>query len=256
MTLRLREVSVPGAARPRLVQVCATLRAGEPTLVLGPNGAGKSTLLRAILGLDPCSGTVSLDDAPLSAMHRLERAAAVAWLPQHPRLEEGMTALDVVASARFRFREPWPASCAAAQRALERLEVGGLAQRRMDTLSGGEAQRVRLASLAAQEARWWLLDEPANHLDPGVRLDLLDVVRAEAARGTGVLLVTHDLTLLDHLPDAAVLALEQGRVVFTGPAADPTLPDVLGALMGLDLARVPVSGGSRLVVLGRRGASA
>ena len=192
MTLAARHVTVHGAGRSRLADVSLTLDPAVPTLVVGPNGAGKTTLIRILVGLQrPHRGEVRWRDATLASLTARERAEAVAWLPQHPRLEEGLTALDVVAAARYRFREPlWQAHDAALD-ALSRLDAAQWAERPMTTLSGGEAQRVRLAALAAQEASWWLLDEPFNHLDPEVQLGLLEAVQQKHGQGGGVVLVTH-----------------------------------------------------------------
>lgn len=250
--LTLTGVTVGGRDRVRLDGVSLDLAPGELVLVVGPNGAGKSTLLGVIAGIvKPREGSVRVGERALGALGPRERAARVAWLPQEPRLEEGLTAEEVVAAARFRFREPARVALSEARSWLTKLGVGDLAGRTMDALSGGESQRVRLASLGAQEADWWLLDEPGNHLDPGVRLDLLALVKARAAEGGGVVLVTHDLALLGPAPDAKVVVLVTGRVAHVGRADNPGLPDVLGPALGVRLTRVPVDGGQGMVVAGR-----
>jgi iron complex transport system ATP-binding protein len=110
----------------------------------------------------------------------------------------------------------------------------------MATLSGGEAQRVRMAALVAQDAAWWLLDEPMNHLDPAVRLELCGVLVDRARAGGSIVLVSHDLGLLPHLGPARIVLLAAGRVVHQGRATDPDLAEPLGAAFGLRLRRVPV----------------
>lgn len=251
--LSLRSVRVGGWERLRLDSVDLTLAPGELVVVVGPNGAGKSTLLQLLTGrLQPEAGEARAGQRSLASMSQRERAAVVAWLPQHPRVEEGLSAVEVVAGARFRHREPWSVSLARARVALDHAGAGPWAHRLMTTLSGGEAQRVRLASLAAQEAEWWLLDEPGNHLDPAVRLEVLEAARARASAGGGVVLVTHDVTALAALPEARVIGLREGRVGFDLPASSEDLPEAVGALLQLEIGR-SLSG--TLEVLGRRASS-
>lgn len=235
----------------RLGPVDLDLRPGALTVVLGRNGSGKSTLLRCIAGLDAYQGTVTIGALDLATAPLATRAAHVAWLPQHAPVEAGLTALDAVTAARFRHREPRSTAQRAALDALEALDAGDLAPRPVGTLSGGEAQRVRLAAMVAQEAHWWLLDEPANHLDPGVRLDLVATLRARVAAGGSVIWVSHDLGLLGQLAPADVVLLDAGRVVHTGPLDAPELPARLGATLGVVLQRVKLDPGWALVPVGR-----
>ncbi|TVQ94659.1 MAG: ATP-binding cassette domain-containing protein [Deltaproteobacteria bacterium] len=248
--IEIRGLHIGGDPRPRLRGIDLELRSGEMVVLIGPNGAGKSTLIQAITGAAGTdSGDLRIGGTPQDRLDRGQRAAHIAWLPQQTRLEEGLTGIEVVAAARFRHREPWRVALEAAREHLRRLGAEAWAHRRMTTLSGGEAQRVRLASLSAQEADWWLLDEPGNHLDPAVRLRVYEAVCTRAQQGGGVVIVTHDIGALAHLPQARVIGLSEGEVRFDLRAPDPQLPAALGALLGLELA---TSDGA-LVVRGPRG---
>ncbi len=251
--LRAEALSVAGRGRPRLDGVTLALDAGGATVIIGRNGAGKSTLLRVFAGLTPADrGAVFAGATRLDHLDRRARAAAVGWLPQHGPIEAGLRAVEVVAAGRFRFREPWRVALDHARDALVRVGAEAWADLPVDTLSGGEGQRVRLAALVAQDPAWWLLDEPANHLDPALRLDLLGAVAARVRAGGSVLLVTHDLAALPHLPPCRVVGLDAGRVALDTRSDDPALPDAAGALLGLDLRAVPLSGAPRWVILGVR----
>jgi iron complex transport system ATP-binding protein len=137
-------------------------------------------------------------------------------------------------------------------------EAGGaqLAAHRVEALSGGEVQRIRLATLIAQQADFWLLDEPGNHLDPALQLSLYEALATQVQAGRGLVLVTHDLVRLPFLADAGVpvevVCLAEGKVVLRTALDDPGLPDALGEVFGLDLREVEVDGKRRLVVGGRR----
>lgn len=251
--LTLTDLVVPGDLRPRLDRVDLRVEPGELLVAIGPNGAGKSTLLLALTGqIGATSGHIHIGERPLHTLSRADRAAALAWLPQHPRIEEGLTAVEVVAAARFRHREPWRRALQVAREHLADLGAEQWADRRMTTLSGGEAQRVRLASLSAQEAHWWLLDEPGNHLDPSVRLEVLHTVGRRIRAGGGVVLVTHDIGALAHLPRARVLGLADGRAVLDSFSDAPDLASRAGDLLDLDLRRTPIAGAQRWVVVGPR----
>ena len=251
-SLGTQGVTVSGRTRPRLDRLTVTFAPGALTVIVGPNGAGKSTLLRVLAGLQGVdAGEVRVDGRSLAGMSARERAAKIAWLPQQGAVEEGLTAVELVAAARFRFSEPWRLAREAAHAALGALGAAAWAETPMTRLSGGEAQRVRLASLVAQDAAWWLLDEPANHLDPSLRLELLDRVCARAAAGQGVVMVTHDLASLGAVGDAFVVALQGGALAHTGRTADSTMPAVLGGLFGVDLRALDHDGQRPWVVLGR-----
>jgi iron complex transport system ATP-binding protein len=243
--LALRELGVPG----RLRGVTLALGPGRAIAVVGRNGSGKTTLVRAALGLERAQGDATLDGTPVAAMSPAQRAAHLAWLPQSAGVPEGLTALEVVAAARYRFGEGRAASERAALEALG--ESARLADRPLHTLSGGEVQRVRMAALRAQQAALWLLDEPGNHLDPAAQLELWaglgDAVRA----GCGLIVVTHDVTLLPALGPVPlqVLGLADGEVAFLLDGDDPTLVGALGALLGLGIEQVSVRGRPQLVIV-------
>ncbi|MFM2162574.1 MAG: Fe(3+) dicitrate transport ATP-binding protein [Pseudomonadota bacterium] len=243
--LSVRALEVVG----RLSPIDLDLEPGRVHLIVGPNGAGKTTLLRALVGLLPeARGEVRHGDRVLGpGAHR--RADVLGWLPQTSPIEAGLTASEVVATARFRFQEPLAAATAAARTALGSVGLAHCAGERVDRLSGGERQRVRLAALIAQATPWWLLDEPSNHLDPKVQLAVLDEIDRHAATG-GVLLVTHDLLPIARWPTARVLGFEAGRCVLDARADDRSLPDGLSRLFGVAMRREP--GGAVVVDAGRR----
>jgi len=244
--LRLQEVSVVRQQRKLLDGIELTLDPGQLLALVGPNGAGKTTLLRAVLGLVATDhGQVWLGDATVSALPTRERAARVAWLPQHSNSAEELSALEVVTAARFRFDETFGQSAHAAQAALERVGVGNVAQRALATLSGGERQRVALAGLLAQAAPVLLVDEPANHLDPAQQIDVYRLLGELWREGKSIVLVTHDINLLRHLGDAQhvrVAGISQGKLSFQSPLSAPELPQQLGALFGVQMRALSLDG--------------
>src|SRR5256714_4566800 len=151
--------------------VSAEVADGEWVVVIGPNGAGKTTLLRALAGLVPYEGRISVFGEDARRLGRKELARRIALVPQVPTMPPESTVgeyellgrpphLSYFGSERRSDRE-------AAAAALERLDLGGLAARRLDSLSGGERQRAVLARALAQDAPILLLDEPTTALDVG-----------------------------------------------------------------------------------------
>ncbi len=236
-TLRFRSVTLDGHERPRLAGVDFELSQGQCAFLIGPNGAGKSSILRLALGLErPSSGQVALGGRSLSALAPSARAAQVGWLPQQLTFEQALTALDVVAAARYRFGESYTRARARAGEWLREVHAVELAARRVTRMSGGELQRVKLAALLAQETPLLLLDEPANHLDPAYQLEVYRLLGAAWRRGLGILCVTHDINLLRLLPDPEtirLLGVRAGQLRFDTSYADPALSERLGDLYGV-----------------------
>jgi iron complex transport system ATP-binding protein len=253
--LALRQVSLVVGKRALLQDVDFRAASGDFVAVVGPNGAGKSSLLRAALGLlAPSTGSVSIDGSPANSLSGRERAARVAWLPQQLAPSEPLTALEIVMAARYRFDESRIAARRAAQAALGRLGVAELAERRIDRVSGGERQRVALAALLAQEARLLLVDEPANHLDPGHQAETYRLLGELWREGYGVVAVTHDVNLLAHAGRASelrVVGLAAGAIRFETHYADPALASQLGALFGIEMGTFETAGRRFIVPLTR-----
>src|SRR5450432_2684865 len=237
--LEFLALSVKIRERALLDSVTLRVERGDFVALIGPNGAGKTTLLKAALALRPwTSGSVRVQGRPVVELDARARAAQIAWLPQQIRADEPLTGLQTVAAARFRFRESHAESERAAERALGRVGASNYSARRVTELSGGERQRVAFASLVAQEASTLLFDEPANHLDPAQQLEVYRLLGELWREGRTIVCINHDVNLLNHLGDAErvrVVGLRAGRLAFEAPFADPGLPNLLGALFGIEM---------------------
>ncbi len=252
----LEAVTVTLGGRPVVREVTATVEVGEWVALLGPNGAGKTSLLRAIAGLLPCHGVVSLNDVPAAALGRRERARLLALVPQEPETPPWLTVAEYVLMGRTPHLGPLAREGAAdreaASRALARLDLDALAERTLGTLSGGERQRVVVARALAQEAPIVLLDEPTAALDIGHQqhaLELLDALRA--SEGLTLVAAMHDLTLAAQYADR-VLLLDEGRVVAEGAPVDVLTEEALAEHYGASVRVVTVD--DRIAVLPSRGA--
>ena len=198
---------------------------GSLTGLLGPNGCGKTTLLRMLAGiLTPDSGMVTLEERPLQELSRREIARHIALVPQETHPAFDYTALEMVLMGRHPhlglFELEGPHDLRVAHDALTATGTDHLADRAYMTLSGGEKQRVVIASALAQSADVLLLDEPTASLDLGYQLDVASLLsQLNRERGVTMLLATHDLNLAASVCDRLVL-LREGRVIAQGKTTD------------------------------------
>ncbi|WP_104181065.1 ABC transporter ATP-binding protein [Arthrobacter sp. B0490] len=229
--------------------VSLDLTPGTVTALIGPNGSGKSTLLRTIARLHaPDAGTVTLDDgADVLALSPREFARTITLLAQSRPVPGGLTVREVVGFGRHPHRSRWtgqdPEGAAAVGRALELTRTAELADRPVAALSGGQVQRVWLASCLAQDTGVLLLDEPTTYLDLRYQVEILDVVRDLATdHGVTVGVVLHDLDQAAAIADTVVL-LENGAVMARGTPVDVLTPENLSRAYGVRV-DVTVAGGT------------
>lgn len=226
------------AGRPVLRDVSLEVPSGTRLGILGPNGSGKTTLLKLLAGvLSPTTGAVTLDDVALTRMSRRAVARRIAMVPQNTHPAFDYTVLELALMGRYphlgAFEVESQADLAIAHQALETTGTGQFATRLFSTLSGGEQQRVVIASALTQQAELLLLDEPTASLDPGYQLEIAELLRAlHRDRGIGLVLSTHDLNLAAAVCDTLVL-LRQGEIVAAGPTSDVLTPDTIASLYGI-----------------------
>ncbi|MDO4574838.1 MAG: ABC transporter ATP-binding protein [Planctomycetia bacterium] len=219
---------------------------GAFAAVVGPNGAGKSTLLRSLLGLAPTSAEteIRLGGEDVTRLSRKERARRVAYVPQAVPQCFAFTVRQFVEMSRYVDVSPWAFLSGEdreiCERSMRQTGVAEYAERTLDTLSGGELQRVWLAAAVAQESELLLLDESVSQMDYRFHAETLGLLRDLNHAGTTVLLVTHDwndVTLCAN----QVLVLQDGTLRFDGPPGQFLTPENLEMVYGtpLSLAEVP-----------------
>lgn len=254
------EVRYPDAAEPALRGVDATVREGELVALVGPNGGGKTTLLRALMGAVPVTkGEVLVLGRPVAVMPKAELARIAAALPQREEPAFALTVAEFALLGRYphlgAFAPAGPEDRARVQEALERCDAWSLRTRRIDTLSGGEWQRVRVARALAQAPRALVLDEPTAALDIRHAMDLLELVRTLVGEGLGALIVTHELNLAARYADRVML-LADGRVEAVGTPREVLTVETLTRVFEWPVAVTTWNGGTPQVVPLRRGEQA
>lgn len=252
-------VRYPGAPRPALEGACFSVAEGEMVAVVGPNGSGKTTLLRALLGAVPLSsGRASVLGRHLAEWPVRELARVVAVVTQREDTPFPMRVRDTAMLGRYAHLGPLGAPGEPDHRAVElslqRADVAHLADRRTDTLSGGEWQRVRIARALAQEPRVLVLDEPTASLDIRHAMEICELLASLTCAGLSTLLVTHDLNLAARYAHR-LICMRDGVVLADGATAAVLRAELLREVFGWPVALVEGPDGVAQVVPLRAGAT-
>jgi phosphonate transport system ATP-binding protein len=218
------------------------VRPGEFVVILGRSGSGKTTFLRALNRLvEPTAGRVRVAGRAVTGAGGSELRAArrqIGMIFQQFNLVRRASVLDNVLAGRLGYVPSWPSVVgrfpendrAIARECLDRVGLGHLADRRADTLSGGEQQRVAIARALAQAPAVVLADEPTASLDPALTADIMGALKAINARGLTLMVSQHQLeTALAYA--TRIVGFRRGRVAFDGPPAAVT-PAVADAIYG------------------------
>jgi iron complex transport system ATP-binding protein len=230
----------PGRAKPNVLKdVSLAADRGDLIGILGPNGSGKTTLLKILAGtLLPLSGAVTLEGRSLKEWSRREIARRVALVPQETHAPFDFSVLEMVLMGRFphlgTFALEGPEDLAIARRALAETRTAEFSERLFNTLSGGEKQRVVIASALAQSPQLLLLDEPTASLDVGHQIEVQTLLRRlNADGGVTMVLSTHDLNLAAALCRRLIL-IRNGQVIASGFTDEVLTQDTVRELYGVD----------------------
>jgi ABC-type cobalamin/Fe3+-siderophores transport system ATPase subunit len=178
--ITINEITIVRDGRVIIYDYSEQIPAGSITAIVGPNGCGKSTLLAAIAGdIAPTKGTITIDDLHpiLTRPSQLAEIRAVAIQNQSYSL--GFTVKQIIEMA------------GSSEEVMRALELESLAERQVTTLSGGEAQRVSIATAIAQKTPVLLLDEPLAAQDVGSRKRIIELLKVLAESGVTVVVVAH-----------------------------------------------------------------
>ncbi|MBN9062765.1 MAG: ABC transporter [Rhizobiales bacterium 65-9] len=221
--------------------------------VIGPNGAGKTTLLKALVGLVPYRGAISVMGGAVEKLDARERALRLAYLPQGHVYHWPLPARDIVALGRYArgARDPARLPAADAQAVDAALAATGamqFADRPVTELSGGERARVALARVLAAETPIALADEPIASLDPFYQLSIMTLLKSAAAGGKLIIVVLHDLALAWRFADRIVM-MRDGAIVADGPPRAALTDERLRAAFGVDAVFIEHAGATLLARL-------
>jgi ABC-type cobalamin/Fe3+-siderophores transport system ATPase subunit len=208
---------------PVLSDVSLEVNRGETWAIIGKNGSGKSTLLKCIGNMvHAACGSIMINDRPIHSYRPMDLAKLIAYVPQASgRLLPPYTVSDFIMLGRFPYQGFFALPSSEDRRIVREVrlltDTDALAERAMNTLSGGELQRVFLAAAVAQKTDILLLDEPMSFLDP-LHQEMIhrSLGRIHDEFNTTIITVTHDVNLaLNRF--SHICALTQGKQFFIGP---------------------------------------
>ena len=200
-----------------------TVRPGTLTALIGSNGSGKSTLLRAFAGLLPYGGSLALGGSKLRDIPRRELGRLVGVVPQHTKMTAQFTVYEAVGLGRLPHQgfagKPSETDERMIMEAVTRTELDYLLLRDITRLSGGESQRVSVATVLAQNPPVMLLDEPSSAQDPRHTARVFRLLRELADAGKTVVVAAHDVNLAAGFADF-FFAMKNGKILFDAPIGE------------------------------------
>ena len=238
--IRIRDFSFTLGKKEILREVSFTVRAGEYLSIVGPNGAGKTTLLKCLDRIfTGGTGRIEVFGRSLESYRQKDLARLLSYVPQADGRVFPFTVEQFVLMGRYPYLSPFSSISAedrrAVDEALELTDTTEFADRLLDTLSGGERQKVFIAAALAQGADVLLLDEPTTFLDYRHQIEIRDLLaRVNSISGVTIVAVTHDVNRAV-LDSDRIVAIRDGSVVFCGPPGEIMKPDVLRQIYGTSL---------------------
>ena len=224
-----------------LKNISFSVLAGESICILGQNGSGKTTLLKTLAGLLDYSGDIFLNGNNLKRLNRKQIAKKIAVLSQISSIYFSYSVYDTVMLGRYAqnndgvFFTISKADTVCVEKCLHAVDIWHLRNRQINTLSGGQLQRVYLARTLAQEPDVILLDEPTNHLDIKNQIELIVFLKSLIKNeNKSVIGVFHDINLAMQFADK-IIFLKDGNIKTFGTKEETATPQIFQEIYGIDV---------------------
>lgn len=243
--LKVENLSVSIGDKSLLRDVYLSVKSGELVTILGSNGAGKSTLLKCITGIQTFKqGLITLDGTSINTRSSIERARAISYLPQSRPNTWPIRVKDVVALGRYAYGVS-PGNLTGedlkvVDAAIRNCHLTTLADRSIDTLSGGEQARAHCARTFCSRSPIVIADEPTTSLDPKHQLEVMDLIRQYVDEGNSGIVVLHEPALAARYADRLVW-LKAGEIVADGSPSETLTPETMAKVYEVE-AEVDLTG--------------
>ena len=257
MTLESKDLKFNYEKKIVLDGISFEVKEGEILGILGPNGCGKTTMLKNLnKNLSPTDGCILLDGEDLENIVKRDIARKIAVVPQTNEIHFAFTVREVVAMGRMPFQGMLAGENAEDKKivdtAIERIGLSELADRHINTMSGGERQRVIIARAIAQTPQIILMDEPTLHLDISMQFNALDLIQELAKeKGLTVIIVSHDLPMVARYCDR-ILMIHDHKIHAIGTPEEVLTPENMRVVFRLDaeLLKDPKTGKNTVLLHG------
>ncbi len=235
--IRIENLSFSIKSKTILDSIDFVAKKGEFISIIGENGAGKSTLLKCIMKINRnYTGKIEICGKLNTEMAQKNLAKLISFVPQTISESLPFTVREFMEMSRFPYLTPFSSldkkDYDAIHHALEITETTEFIDRMIDTLSGGEKQRVLIAGAIAQETRFILLDEPASFLDPAKQIHILEILKETAQKlHKGIIIVSHDINSAALWSDK-IAAMKKGKIKLFDKPENIMKNEVLSELFG------------------------
>ena len=239
MTLEVNDLRYNYDKKVVLDGISFDVKEGEIIGILGPNGCGKTTTLKNLnKNLSPSGGCILLDGEDLKDMVKKDIAKKIAVVPQTNEINFAFTVREIVSMGRTPFQSMLGGESredkAIIDDAIEQTGLTALADRHINTMSGGERQRVIIARAIAQTPKIILMDEPTLHLDINMQFEVLDLIKELSVKnGLTVVIVSHDLPMVARYCDRMIL-LHDHKVYAAGTPEEILTPENMRVVFNID----------------------
>lgn len=209
---------------------------GEISIIAGPNGSGKTTFLKAIMNLVKVKkNKIFLKGRDIHSYSTSERARHMGYVAQNMSRDFDFTVYEIVEMGRYPYKKDWNTldDIKYINRAMELTDIEELSDRSVNTLSGGELQRVLLARALAGNPDHLILDEPSSNLDIKHNIEIMRLIsKLTKELNITTIMVLHDLNSILHYGDKVVL-LKDGEILHRGSPQSILVPEIIKSVYGI-----------------------
>ncbi|MFW6172407.1 MAG: ABC transporter ATP-binding protein [Elusimicrobiota bacterium] len=219
---------------------------GEFLGIIGPNGSGKTTVLKTMAGIiKPFSGSVEINGRKISEIDIFQRGQLISYVPSETLFDFPFTVEQVVIMGRNpylgRFKKETDRDMEIARWAIEITGCEDIINRKINSLSSGEKQKVLLSRAICQQSEVMLLDEPSSHLDINHIKEVFSLLKKLVSEGLTVVCVLHDLNLAMSYCDN-IAAIKKGEIKFKGNPKKIVKEKVIEKIYGKDIEITDIKG--------------
>lgn len=238
--MNLENISFSYEVSPVLKDLSLTIKKQDFIGLIGPNGSGKSTLLKTMGALlKPDSGNIQFKDRPLAEFDKKTFAQSVSWISQSHPMVFPFKVSEIVLMGRHPYLSPLSFETEEdyeiAQRAMEATKTSQFADRFFNEISGGEQQRVMIASALTQNPEMMLLDEPTSALDLKYQIQILNILKSlNSDQNMTLIMAMHDLNLTAKFCNRLIL-LNKGKIVCDGTPEQVLKKEILENIYDIEV---------------------